>query len=415
MTFLFIYPSPGVLGGIETLISRMTHWLLKHGHTVSVLTERDDHWSGTLPHEVRCIALGEKFRELYYYHHAKSIWSSLGLSKPDVIKGFDLPSSWIACELATMLGHDCKVIAGMYASFLFKWYYAPRALKPFDSTKLFLGNYLECIPANARLVCGIDQVEELELTHGEKCILWPIPIDPACFAPASRKPKWGKIVSVGRLCAMKEYNFYMIDVVRELRERGHAVTWTVYGGGEYEAEMRRRIQAAGLGDVISMEGSIPYRQLWQALSDAHVFVGMGTSMLEAAYFKVPNVYAVAYDRVGLTYGPLYNAPLGSIGPGLARAPTMKVSDEIERILRLSPEAYQTEEESNYRHVQHNEIGTSMNRFLQLVREAGPVRKSKFRYLLNYPRWIADRFSAGLSAEKMTAHPDAPFYGTATTS
>ena len=44
---------------------------------------------------------------------------------------------------------------------------------------------------------GTDQVEDLQLMHGQKSVLWPTPIDTSVFAPAIRKPKRGKIVSIG--------------------------------------------------------------------------------------------------------------------------------------------------------------------------------------------------------------------------
>ena len=414
MNMLFVYPSPGVLGGIETLMVRMSGWLLKEGHQIFVITDRGDHWTGTLPPQVKCVVLGERFRELYYYYHARKLWKSLGWPPPDVIKSFDLGSSWIACQLADIVGKDCKVIAGLYASFLFQWYYAPKSLESFHPVRPILANYLRRIPAGARLVCGMDQVEELEAVHREKCILWPIPLDTSRFEPAVRKPKWGKIVSVGRLCAMKEYNFYMVDVVKELRSRGLDVSWSVHGSGEYEPEMRRLIKGAKLEGVISLEGSFPYHQFWQCLADAYVFIGMGTSILEAAMFKVPNVYAIAYDRVGITYGPVHGIPSGSIGPGLGSPPTLKVVDEIERLLRLSPEDYELEQELNYQHMKPHALDVSMNRFLELVRKADPLKTDKLAYLANYPRWLLHQVFKNRKANHTDAHPNTPFFGNATT-
>ncbi len=117
-------------------------------------------------------------------------------------------------------------MTGMYGSFFFKWYYARRTLRPWNTTRCYLDNYLHGLPANARLVCGTDQVEDLEETHRQECFLWPTPIDTSVFEPAVRKPKRGKIVSVGRIDVMKQYNLYMVDVVKELRRRGHDVTWS---------------------------------------------------------------------------------------------------------------------------------------------------------------------------------------------
>ena len=96
----------------------------------------------------------------------------------------------------------------------------------------------------------------------------------------------------------------------------------------YEPEMRRLIKAADLEQAITLEGRFPYHR-WHCLADARICRD-GASILEAALFKVPNVYAIAYDRSGVTYGPVHRIPPGSIGPGLTSTPKLKVVDEIER-------------------------------------------------------------------------------------
>lgn len=390
MHLLLIYPSPGILGGIETLIVRMSRWLVNSGHTVTVLADSPDHWTNLLPKEVRCIALGRRFPQLYYYYHARRLWKSLGIEKPDVIKTFDIGSSWIGCQLAAMIGNETRLLAGIYNPFVFSWYYSVKSSPFWEAKNLYVKNFVENIPANNRLFCSVEQIEELKKTHARNGMLWPIPVATDEFEPASRRAKWGKIVSIGRLSPMKEYNLYMIDVVKDLLKRGFDVTWCVYGAGEYEAEMKEAIRKNGLERVISMEGTIPYRRFRSALEDAYVFVGMGTTILEASLFKVPNVTAAAYERQGLTWGPVYRIPRGSLGPTSDVAPTLKVTDEIERILRLQPAEYTAEEERVYDHVQVHTMEASMKQFMDLARSASPIKQPKALYLANYPYWLMRR-------------------------
>jgi glycosyltransferase involved in cell wall biosynthesis len=404
MHYLFIYPSPGVLGGIETLIARMSRWLVANGHEVSLLAETDGSWSKILPPEVHYVPLGKRFRELYFYQHAGRLWDSFNLPKPDVIKSFDLPSSWMACQLAAWIGNGCKVLAGIYNPLVFKWYYSPNNLSRWDDNLLYLRNYLQNIPPNNRLFCGVDQIEELGEVHQQQGQLWPIPIDTREFDIAERKPKWGKIVSVGRLSPMKEYNLYMIEAVKELVSRGHDVSWTVYGTGEYKEPMRAAIKTHGLEQRITLAGSVPYKQFWQMLEEAYVFVGMGTSVLEAALFKVPNVNALAYDREGLTHGSVCQFPPGSIGPASASPPGLKVVNEIDRILQLSSSEYDSEQESVHKHVQVHLIEKSMHRFVELVRAATHIHHKKAFYHINYPLWFVKKI---LRSQKLPAthlHP-----------
>ncbi len=132
------------------------------------------------------------------------------------------------------------------------------------------------------------------------------------------------------------------------------MTWSVYGAGEYEAEMRENIRKHKLEGVISIEGVVPYHRFWQVLSDAYIFVGMGTALLEAALFKVPNFCALPYDRTGLTYGSSRMLPPGSNGQ-LSTVKPGNMMAEIERILALTPAEYEAEAELVVNHVQVHQI------------------------------------------------------------
>ncbi len=391
MKFLLIYPSPGILGGIETLIGRMSRWLLDHGHQVTVLTTLDKNWKEVLPKEVQCVAIGERFGGFKYHFHIGRLLKELDIPAPDVIKSFDVKSSWIACQIATYLNNGCKVIAGIYNPNIFTAEFPPSSLAFWRINGLYLKNFLKYVPTNARFFCDVSQIEELQAVHKQEGLLWPLPVDTRHFLPARRNAKWGKIVSVGRVSPMKEYNLYMIDVVKELIGRGHKVTWSVYGEGPYEPEMRERIRKEGLEGVISMEGTVPYERFWQVLQDAYVFVGMGTAILEASLFSVPNVVACAYDRQGVTYGPMHRLPQGSIGQLASCPPRLKVVDEIERILKFSQAEYDAEQEAVSSHVQVHTMEQSMTRFLKLVREADPIkRREPTLYLANYPLYLLNR-------------------------
>ncbi len=374
MHHVFVYPSPGIWGGIETQIVRMSHWLVSRGHQVTVITDSDRDWGALLPREVRCIALGERFWKLSYYFRAKRMWRSLGVSQPDVIKSFnwELRTAWIAYQLAVITG--AKAVAGFYGP-------VPEVKKL--KHDFHLRSFLQNIPPRARIFMSPEQIEELEEIHGQSGELWLLPVDSDRFIPATRQPTWGRIVSIGRMSDMKGYNLYMIDVVDELIRRGHRVTWTVHGTGDYEAEMREMIRARDLESAITLAGAMPYERCRQALAEAYVFVGMGTSILEASLFSVPNVLALVFDRKGVTYGPIYQVPLGSVGDVRKEPPTSTVADEIERILKLTPTEYDAEAERVCQYAQPYESDVSMQRFLEIIQAAPQPQRRFWPCLENY--------------------------------
>jgi glycosyltransferase involved in cell wall biosynthesis len=375
MHFVFLYPSPGILGGLETQIVRMSHWLVAHGHRVTVITGSDRHWGAMLPEGTRCVALGARYWRLNNYFSARRIWRSLDLPKPDVIKSlsWELQSPWFAHQLALITG--ARAVAG---------YYMPRQFLRAQPRDQYLRSFLRNTPAAGRVFMSPEQIEELQEAHGEGGELWLLPVDSRQFVPAVRRPERGRLVSIGRLDDMKGYNFYMIDVVAELLRRGHQVTWTVHGTGPFEAGMRERIRARGLEEVITLTGAMPYAECRQALARAHVFVGMGTTIIEASLFGVPNVLALAYDREGLTYGPIHRVPLGSVGDIRTDPPVLHVVDEVERILVLDDADYEAEAERVRAYAQPYESDASMRRFLEIV-EAAPRPQRLWPCIENYLR------------------------------
>ncbi len=120
--------------------------------------------------------------------------------------------------------------------------------------------------------------------------------------------------------------------------------------------------------------------------------------------------AIAYDKEGWTYGPIYRTPAGSMAPSLKSPPSLKVVDEIERILRLSPPEYQAEEQRVFDHVQPHDIDRSMAQFLQLVDEVEPFKARKSQYLLNYMWWFVRKAMNRIVPENQRGHPPAPLYG-----
>ncbi len=102
---------------------------------------------------------------------------------------------------------------------------------------------------------------------------------------------------------MKEYNLYMIDIVKELIAKGRPVTWSFTAGGM--AEMRIRAQAGGRH--FDQAWSHAHR-FWQMLSDAYIFVGMGTALSRPRCSK--SRFLRPADRTGLTYGSSRMLPTG---------------------------------------------------------------------------------------------------------
>jgi glycosyltransferase involved in cell wall biosynthesis len=374
MHFLFVstYLGPTV-GGLETLISRMSNWLLNRNHRVTLLANAVPERQELFPRGIKIIELGDQLLEICFWHKGRKTWPDLGIERPDVIKSFDLTAAWIASVISSGMKPVPKNLFGNYFPYL-----TVQSRNPLKSItpKLFLLSLRRNFVDESILCMSEEQVSEFRLHYGPQRnpIFWPLPIeDPSKNSPA-RIPRWGQIVSVGRLEPMKEYNIYMIDVIARLRQKGYPVTWTVFGEGTFEQAMKARIKALGLDGAIELKGRLVYSQFATAMQHAYLFVGMGTAIVEAALCGVPGVVALAHETSGVTYGCLHQFRFGNVGERMATTPATTIEAEIERILTLGKNEYEEEMHKTREYAKAYDMDSSMNRFMEITTKT-PVSKT----------------------------------------
>ena len=382
MEFLFIASWLGPVGGTETLIARMSNWLLAKGHKVTLLANSAKACRPLMPRSIVVKELGGRFFDLCFCQAAERTFSELQLGRPDVIKSFDLPASWIASVLSAQIYPPSKVVFGNYYPYL-----VPRSRNPLKhaTSKLFLSNLRRNYSDESILCMSREQISEFQRHYGShrNPRFWPLPVEDPSLAARPRAPEFGHIVSIGRLAPMKEYNLYMIDIIGRLREKGFPARWTVYGEGEFSDPMKSRVAALGLGEAIQLKGNLPYSEFAEALHNAYLFVGMGTASIEAALCGVPTVVALAHDTSGVTYGPLHQFNFGNVGERMETAPALTVETELKRLLQLSPPDYEQEVTRNRQYARRYEMDATMQRFLDLVEGASPSRRCAPLYYTYY--------------------------------
>lgn len=374
MHFLFLYPRLDNLGGIETLIARMSDWLIEDGHTVTLLLESSGVEKRLMPPGLAVVEAGKEWSCLSRRRSAKASWSRLGLPAPDVIKSFEAECSWMGTMLSMVIRPTPRLVIGDYGPG-----FVPDRRVPFRNPlyRIFVRNIANHVPPCGRMFMSNEQLKEFQGTYGlqQQGHVWYLPVDGRRFADLKRAPRPGHLVSIGRLDPMKEYNLYMIDVVRRLVDRGFDVTWSVYGDGSFAELMRQRIADASLKDRVRLMGRLSYDRMGEVLANAFAFVGMGTAVIEASLCRVPGVVAMGHDATGVTYGPVYKFPVGNVGEFMALPPSSTVEAELVRLLTMSPGEYDREMESVYQYANQYSPDVQMERFLDICRKASPVRSS----------------------------------------
>jgi glycosyltransferase involved in cell wall biosynthesis len=148
-----------------------------------------------------------------------------------------------------------------------------------------------------------------------------------------------KIVSIGRVNDYKTYNFTVMPVIKRLRESGLDVEWHVYGDGEQFDKFKQYIEAYKLELGVFAYGPIPYSQFQAVLDDAFLFVGSGTSLIEAAACGVPSLTTIEYWPEAETYGFISEIEgFNMIEPGLNKK-IYKIEDRVRQLISASDEDY----------------------------------------------------------------------------
>lgn len=111
-----------------------------------------------------------------------------------------------------------------------------------------------------------------------------------------------QIVSVGNFTPFKTYHFTLPAVIRDLRAAGVKLHWTVFGEGPERERARRTIAEAGVGDLVTLAGRVPYDQFRERVSAADLYIGSGTTLIEASALGVPSLVALDENPDATTPG-----------------------------------------------------------------------------------------------------------------
>ena len=381
MRFLFLIKYTDILGGVETLAARMSAWLCSTGHEVTIITNQfHDSCCQLFDSRVRLVSHGRGTYALGDLPTAKEICGVFRIQRPDLIKGFDPETCFEAGVVSRCFAPQPKVVAGVYLPTHDR---PSRALYKDTRRRLIHSYFVHGLSRENRIFLGHEQKAEYRggtspLMDGH---VWPLPVDVGRYKSVKRSPRSGALVSVGRLSPMKEYNFYMVDIVEKLSREGRDVTWDIYGDGPDEQSLLQLVRERNLGHQIKLHGRLPYHKFEDAMKMAYAFIGMGTAAVEAAASGVPVIVAMGHDRSGKTYGRISTLPLGNIGDRMATPPARSVIDEIRALLELSPQAYASEARKDKDYVQQYDVNVRMKQFMEIVEQATPSPPSNYLLFL----------------------------------
>lgn len=351
--FLLVYIAM-YTGGIETLILRMSDWLIENGHEVDILLVKNEgELLNVLNKKIKISYLGS-FSELVFVN--KYLFSK-NRNEYDVIYSLSPVTIWMALVIGQMQAIKPVIINGVYHLYDFKIFGNTYTRRLFDSVlpdacKLFMTPYVK------------NEHEKILNRNIENPIIWPLPIKEQNPGKIKRNPKKFKLVSIGRITNFKTYNLYMLDVVKNLLGKGFPVEYFIYGDGELFEEVKEKIESLKLNKSVHLCGTVNYEKIPEILSEAYAFIGMGTSVIEAGMCKVPSIVAIAYSETAVTHGFVHHLPDYNSGEFRESDPVFSIEDELIALFNLENDQYNHICEESYVKLKEDyDLNNLMNDFL----------------------------------------------------
>ncbi|MCH9756767.1 MAG: glycosyltransferase [Gammaproteobacteria bacterium] len=110
-----------------------------------------------------------------------------------------------------------------------------------------------------------------------------------------------RIVSLGRLVDFKYYHEAVIEAILAIKsERKIAIEYHIYGDGHLRHRLEQLIKREHASSFVFLHGHLGNEKLYECLTSADIFIGMGTSLMYAASLGVPSIMAIESSE--FTYG-----------------------------------------------------------------------------------------------------------------
>ena len=328
MNILFVRNYPSV-DGVFTLILRLAVKFKQDGHTPYFID-----FGGKTDFE-------KNIRETFILLNINDVNAKLNLPHVDILFPFADGELlyWCVNYLKYELFKNAKMVMGVFHP---RAYFESTFIGPTPDTKLHK-LILENLPSENILFMNevVKRDHENYFRHNfKKSPIVPLPVKLNNKLRDLNNINRKKIVSIGRLENSKRYVVPMIDVIEELHNEGHDFEFYIYGHGQLEKYIENYITEKKLGQYVFLMGKLDYEKLYEVLEDAFMFVGMGTTIIEASSIGVPSLQAYFCENRRVTYGFFDKLSGFCIGEIIPELPLIYMKDSIIELSKKNGLEYQ---------------------------------------------------------------------------
>ncbi|MGY0616932.1 glycosyltransferase [Vibrio sp. FJH11] len=248
---------------------------------------------------------------------------------------------------------------------------------------------LKSLP-NTNLVFMNDGCKSIHQSEGDRdyssCSINPIPVKLLNHRELSEPPKEPlRVLTISRIePIMKGYLFHLPKIIEQF-SLSTDVKLEIYGNGtdKDEQELRKKIKELNLppGSSVNFLGPIDHKDITKVLEDAWVYIGMGTTVIEASSMGVPSIVATAYNENGCSVGYYKDMKFGDVGESVSTYQNIPISKMLDELLTKDVREYK--ELSNECYI--NSLSHSPDKCVERFESVFKNAKTSREILINW--WV----------------------------
>jgi len=189
-----------------------------------------------------------------------------------------------------------------------------------------------------------------------------------------------RIVSVGNLVNFKTYNEHIIRLIAKLQYKYPNIYYEIYGDGPEKANLLKLAVNLGVNDRVHFMGVLPYSEFEKAVISAKLFVGSGTSLIEAAALGVPAMVGIESLKLPETYGFLSDVKGFSYNENIPGISKQLMLPLVESIFG-EPDFYASVSQACIKKSSEFSVARTVDGFLALDQTAKPIQVKVSSYNL----------------------------------
>lgn len=336
-------------GGIESLIIRLTKWMTEHNNSVDIIGDKDRSLDNRLVYELRQSGANIKLLSFRKQNSHKKIEEIKSKYKQENVLCivFSYPGLYLANQLFANLSS---------ASIMFYDPHQFGLMMDFKVHNHFLKILLKIISKNITRkmyrahkvifmdpLCKKRTLREFKIVSKyNDVILLPMNVKKFDDNLSSIVTKVNidsfNIVTICRIeFPFKGYIIGLLKMFEDFVNSGHDFYLTIIGTGSSDLILEAKLE--NLSDsvksrVVWIKG-LPYEELDEQLKKADLYIGMGTTVLDAVNSGVPALPIGSYTYKCKGYGAFFNEP-ENLGGMYGKT---RIEPLIEQVAQMSGEEY----------------------------------------------------------------------------